>query len=102
VNYFEAALTGNDHLIESDGDDPGVLGDAEEFIQVLEELDDMGRSIGLAELTGRWMRFGHHAARLRAVCIDAGLGEALTSRLVQAYIDAALPAAQRSGRVRAS
>lgn len=93
MNYFEAALTGNDHLIE-EGDELDVLGDPEDFVQVLEELDDLGRRLGLAELTGRWMRFGEHAARLRGVCLDAGLGESLTARLVRAYIDAALPATQ--------
>jgi hypothetical protein len=93
VNYFEAALTGSDHLIEDDFES-GVLGGPEDFAQVLEELDDLGRRLGLAELTGRWMRFGEHAARLRASCLDAGLGEGLTARLVRAYIDAALPAAK--------
>ncbi len=91
MNFYEAALTGNDHLPESPDDEPGVLGDPEDFAQVLEELDDLGRRLGLAELTGRWVRFGEHAARLRAACLDAGLGESLTSRLVRAYIDAALP-----------
>lgn len=91
MNYYEAALTGNDHLIEEDLE-PGVLGDPEDYAQVLEELDDVGRRLGLAELTGRWMRFGEHAARLRAICLAAGLGEGLTARLVRAYIDTALAA----------
>lgn len=90
MNYFEAALTGNDHLIEED-DENGGIDDPKDFMRVLEELDDLGRRLGLAELTGRWMRFGEHAARLRVVCLDAGLGEGLTSRLVRAYIDAELP-----------
>lgn len=94
MNLFEAALTGNDHLINVSDDEPGVLGGPEDFAQVLEELDDLGRRLGLAELTGRWMRFGEHAARLRAKCLDAGLGESLTARLVGAYIDATLPAAE--------
>lgn len=93
MNYFEAALTGNDDLIEDSEQEPGELGDAEEFKQVLDELDDMGRHLDLAETTGRWMRLGEHAGRLRATCLEAGLGERLTGGLVRAFIAAELPTA---------
>jgi hypothetical protein len=89
-DHYEDALNGEDDWTEPEADEAGDIGDAAEFKQVLDELDDLGRRIGLAEVTARWMRFGEHAGQLRAACLDAGLGEALTARLVLAFIDTAV------------
>jgi hypothetical protein len=88
MNPFESALDGTDQIGELEAGPTADDLDAE-----LEEVDrdgheDTGHGVRLAEITRRWMRLGEHAARLRAVCLDAGLGETLTSSFVGAFLAA--------------
>ncbi|WP_112136104.1 hypothetical protein [Glycomyces dulcitolivorans] len=68
-----------------------AVGDAEEFRAVWEELGELGDRVELAELAGRWMRLGDHAAQLRATCLEHGLGERLTDRLVSNFLSTFAP-----------
>lgn len=68
-----------------------AVGDPEEFMTVWEELGGFGNRVALAEHTGRWMQFGEHAAQLRAKCLDAGLGERLTERMISSFLKELAP-----------
>ena len=68
-----------------------AIGEAEEFRAVWEELGELGGRVELAEHAGRWMRVADHAANLRAACLDYGLGEHLTQRVVAEFLDSAAP-----------
>lgn len=77
-----------------DWDDVSVedaIGGPEDFRVVWEELGDLGDRIELAEHAGRWMRVADHAAQLRGACLDYGLGEQLTQRVVAEFVDSAAP-----------
>jgi hypothetical protein len=63
-----------------------AVGDPDEFMAVWEELGELGDRVSLAEYTGRWMQLGEHAAQLRAKCLNAGLGERLTERMVSSFL----------------
>lgn len=68
-----------------------AVGDPEEFMEVWEELGDLGDRVALAEYTGRWMRIGEHAAQLRAKCLNAGLGERLTEQTISSFLKELAP-----------
>jgi hypothetical protein len=68
-----------------------AIGGPEEFKVVWEELGELGNRVELAEHAGRWMRVADHAAQLRAACLDYGLGERLTQRVVAEFLDSSAP-----------
>lgn len=82
----EADHQGHDERVADDH-----VGEPEEFRRVWEELGELGDRVDLAEHAGRWMRLADHAAQLRTSCLEYGLGERLTQRIVSDFIGTFAP-----------
>lgn len=88
MNSFEAALDGSEGEDFPDGEPALARQEPEPWEAGFDHEQRAGSGPRLAEATRQWMRLGEHAARLRTVCLDAGLGDALTTILVAAYLNA--------------
>jgi hypothetical protein len=90
-DYWSELDPDGDHEDRDERSYEALIGGPDDFKAVWEELGEIGDHVDLAEQTGRWMRLADHAARLRAGCLEHGLGERLTNRLVEGYLDAFAP-----------
>lgn len=87
-DYWAELEPEGDH---EDGDETSyeaLIGGPDDFKAVWNELGEIGDHIDLAEHTARWMRLAEHAARLRTGCLEHGLGERLTLRVVEGFLSA--------------